>query len=395
MPREAGQPDLYSDHPHRRPSITLSFMQQCRAQITGENGQRTRCKNQRPPDELCCHEHALEYRRQMDADKTAVEEVDKLEILAKGAVQGGFTRTRNVEEVGKMEETMNAYAKSLERAIQGTQEHQRRFFVEPTAHAERVKDLRDKRLVALAIAANVESYKQYLLAEEENKKRQTPEEREQEIELQKQIQQAQVRVNKMIREQKDTFPLYDAIMVRCAAHLAYDEETRCAAPARRPEKFCRVHREDHRVAALQLDQVTQAAEESHAKTDATMQKIRLGRASPRDAIPDVRSYLAALDEELQVVEAHQRLFQCKAPAEHADKVAHLKSQRTLVKQVLDSVLAEEEKDELYGEALLGAVASGVGACFGMSWGRSILIGAMVTLGLRFTREREDMRGCSG
>ncbi len=104
---------------------------------------------------------------------------------------------------------------------------------------------------------------------------------------------------------------HDAVMARCAAHLAYDEQTRCATPARKPERFCPVHREEHRLAYLKLDQVVQAAEESHAKTDATMNDFRSGRARTTDVTANVRSYLAALDEELQVVEVHQQLFQCK------------------------------------------------------------------------------------
>ncbi|TFK85246.1 hypothetical protein K466DRAFT_588278 [Polyporus arcularius HHB13444] len=335
-------------------------MQQCLAQTSGENGQQTRCTKPLPPGKPCCEEHSAEFWRQMDAYRKVYEELCTLEKLVEGIFTSSFTLSRNPEEVGKMVETVNAYTECIQRAVVGWHEHTSQFFVEPDpAFAECLKALRHKRTVALAIAANIEDWKQHLLMLEEQRMRQTPEERAQEVASQRQVQQVQVQVNQRIRERGNT-STYDVVMTRCAAHLAYDEQTRCATPARKPERFCPVHREEHRLASLKLDQVMQAAEESHARTDATMNNFRSGRARTTDVTANVRSYLAALDEELQVVEVHQQLFQFKPAAEHAEKVDHLRSQRELVKQVLDSTIAEEEKDEFSGEVLLVSILGMVG-----------------------------------
>ncbi len=68
----------------------------------------------------------------MVAYRKVYEELCKLERLVEGITTGGFTRSRNPEEVGKMVETVNAYTECIQRAVVGWHEHTSHFFVERT-----------------------------------------------------------------------------------------------------------------------------------------------------------------------------------------------------------------------------------------------------------------------
>ncbi|RPD60247.1 hypothetical protein L226DRAFT_526539 [Lentinus tigrinus ALCF2SS1-7] len=365
-------------------------MPRCRRRtVSGDNGRQTRCTKRPPGNKQYCQEHYKEYRRQTDAYKKATREAEELEVPVDGLMARGVSGIKASEEVAMNEEIVRTYADCLERAIRGREDHHKEFFVEAdAAHKEYLDMLRRKRENALAFLDIIEARRQtlWIQAAHERKRQQETERRQQELEKARLRRlEEEERLKKVERDRAKPSTKHAGVMARCAAHLAYEEHTRCAVPVPVHQRFCHAHRDEHRAASDKVELAALAAQKAEFKVDETCRRRKSGEASFQDMIADIRSYLDALDEQLQVVEAHQQRFQCKGAVCHESEMAELKSRRDKVKQTLETKISALETVESIGELVVGAIASGVGAYFGIPWGRTIALGAMAAFGMRSTR----------
>ncbi|KAI0689896.1 hypothetical protein C8T65DRAFT_103277 [Cerioporus squamosus] len=312
----------------------------------------------------------------------------------------GVERCEDSGEASLIWDMATTYAECLERAIQGREEHHRRFFVEAdTAHQEYLDILRKKRQDALAFLEKVENRKQMLLSQE--RKRQEQAEKRPWQELARLLMRLEQEKEESRRIEHDTgretgpIPKSATVMARCAARLAYEEQTRCTLPVTAHQKFCHAHCEEHRAAVSKLEQVKRAAEAARSQTYAMLGGFESSRASKLDDVKaELRHWLSALEEELQLVETHQQRFQCKTTVQHASDTTKLKSDRDEAQELLDCTTIDEEPEDsasLSGVSLwLAARADSVDVYLRSTpWGRAVLRGAMAALGERARRRLGD------
>ncbi|KAI0717092.1 hypothetical protein C8Q76DRAFT_424208 [Earliella scabrosa] len=170
----------------------------------------------------------------------------------------------------------------------------------------------------------------------------------------------------------------------CQARHAHGAQAICVVAVPKGQRFCYVHGNEHRALKAEIGSTEQAVARAGGAVASAVERYKSGGLSADAALALLNEYAAAVALLIQLEETHERRFSC-APEGHAVRMVELKRMQTNVMKSLDQVRAEEKVGDSVLEFALGLAASGVGAYFGIPWGRSVLFGALAMFGWRSAR----------